>query len=156
MANIVKEEIADVRFLGGIYVLMEEQFRNHDYSDVLNAFLPTLEETHKTHFDTQSDPAANPWPPLAPSTIRRKGHDTILYETGRLKASLAGKTEDSIRAVSERGQGLLFGTSVEYAGFHQDGTRLPRREHVGMVDETLQILVDSVADSAVDSLKEKV
>lgn len=154
--SVVKEEIADIGFIGGVLVDIERGFRECDYTESLQNFFPVLESTHAKHFASQSDPAGVPWAPLSPRTIKRKGHSTILFETGRLKASLVGQTGDSIRAISDRGQGALFGTSVPYSIFHDvGGGNLPQRRHVGMIDETLQLLVDSVANRSVESLKIK-
>lgn len=154
MANVVPQLIEDIQYLGMIYAEIEQQFKECDYEETLTAFFPILEQTHAEHFRTQSAPDGTPWPPLSDRTVKRKKHDRILFQTGRLRSSLIGNTSDTVRAVSERGQGLLFGTAVEYAGFHDKGSgRLPQRQHVGMVDETLQILVDSVADKTVEALK---
>lgn len=147
------EEIADPAFLGSIFLEVEQAFLAADYTSTLEPFLSHLEGSHASHFAAQSNPIGTPWAPLAASTIARKGHDTILVETTRLKSSLTGKTQDSIRAVSHRG--LLFGTEVPYAIFHQDGGRLPKREHVGMNNETTQQIVDAVADRTVEELKMK-
>jgi phage gpG-like protein len=51
-------------------------------------------------------------------------------------------------------RGMLFGTDVEYAIFHQEGTsRMPARPPVGLSETTLQTIVDGVADAAVQSMK---
>lgn len=148
----VKQQIEGVRALGGVFVEIEEQFKAADYTRTLTPFLDLLQRTHAEGFSTQSNPVGRKWKPLAPSTIKRKGHGIILFETGRLKSSLIGATGDSVRAVSHRG--MLFGTQVPYSIFHQNGTsRLPQREHVGMNDETCQQIVNAVADATVEALK---
>jgi phage gpG-like protein len=146
------EEIDGFEFLGGVFLEIEEAFHRADYSEPLKPMLEMLEQTHAAGFESESTPGGEKWPPLAASTVAKKGHDVILLETGRLKASLANKTGDSVREVSHRG--LLFGTQVEYAGIHQNGTsRIPQREHVGMNEETAQRIVDVVADATVEALK---
>lgn len=57
------------------------------------------------------------WPPLADSTVARKGHSTILVDTGDLKASIT----DPGRAMQIHGVEAEYGTDVEYAIYHQDG-----------------------------------
>lgn len=61
-------------------------------------------------------PDGTPWAPLKPSTIarRRKGSKSILQDTGRLLGSIS-HTASRNRAI--------IGTSVEYAGFLQGGTK---------------------------------
>lgn len=59
------------------------------------------------------------WAPLMPETIRRKGHDTILFNTGRLYRSFQGGSD----YVEEIGRAnLRWGSLVPYALFHQTGT----------------------------------
>lgn len=56
-----------------------------------------------------------PWAPLAPSTIKRKGHDKLLYDTGRLRDSITlGEVTPSSAAV---------GTDAPYSLYHQLGTK---------------------------------
>lgn len=56
-----------------------------------------------------------PWAPLAPSTIKRKGHDKLLYDTGRLR--------DSITLGEVTPSSATVGTDAPYAPFHQFGTK---------------------------------
>lgn len=110
-----------------------------------------LEELHEGYFGSESDPLGAAWPELAPATIARKGHNRILYDTGRLAASLTSKSGDAIREIISEpaGQGLAFGTSVDYAPFHQFGTsRIPQRQHVGVNDRVIDIMAERVADFA--------
>lgn len=149
--RVPTEEIDGFEFLGGVFLDVEQGFDSADYSTALEPFITTLEQTHAAGFESESTPGGEKWPPLAPSTVRRKGHDVILLETGRLKSSLVAGGADAVREVSHRG--LLFGTQVEYASIHQNGTsRIPQREHVGMNEETCQSIVDAVADAAVASM----
>lgn len=122
------------------------------YQEPLNAFLPSLVEEHREHFAQEKDAGGNSWAPLAQSTIDRKGHDTILVEHGDLERSLTAiGGAGNIAAVT--GQGLLFGTSDEKAGFHQAGTsRMPARPPVGISEERINQLAESLADSAVNQL----
>ncbi len=153
MVSVIKEEIEDLQFLGGIFVEIEQQYSEADYSNQLDAFLPVLEGTHKKQFSAQSSPSGQRWPALAPSTIKRKGHNRILFESGRLEKSLTTKSGDAVRSVGEDGRGLLFGTSVPYSVFHNLGKGQKKREHVGLVTKTLDSLVNNVADHTVEEMK---
>lgn len=149
-----RQQVEGIAALGGIFIEIEQQFINADYSKTLEPFLKVFEGTHAAGFAAEANPVGSKWKPLSPRTVKRKGHGIILYKTGRLKASLIGATGDSVRAVSHRG--LLFGTEVPYSIFHQDGTsRLPQREHVGINDETCQSVVDAIADAVVETLKSR-
>lgn len=83
-----------------------------------------LREIIRIFFARQAGPDG-PWPPLSEFTVQQKGHDTILYETGRLERSLTGITPDSIIVV--RDLYMRFGTRVPYAYPHQYGDGLPLR-----------------------------
>lgn len=75
--------------------------------------------TRQLH-ERQVDPWGNRWRPLSPYTVRKKGHATILYDTGRLLRSYHWRLEGN--------NAVRFGTDVPYAAVHQFGTkRVPRR-----------------------------
>jgi len=150
--GVVAEELDDLRYLGGVFAGVEAQFRDLDYTETLRGFMPVLQQEEARQFSQQADAAGRAWPKLSPVTIARKGHDRILVETGRLRASLESQNGDSVRATSHRG--LLFGTAVPYSIFHQTGgRRLPQREHVGMNSEACDKLTATVADATVRGLK---
>lgn len=129
------------------------------FADLLQEFHGKLEGKHAEGFASAVTPGGQAWPPLRPSTINKKGHATILVETGKLKASLTGRTGDSIREVVDEGPGragLSFGTDVPYAHFHQDGTlRIPQREHVGASEQTIDEFAEAIADVFTNQLKAK-
>ena len=78
---------------------------------------PISEEINKliqTQFAQGQDPYGKGWAPLAPSTIKRKGHSSILVETGKLAASTV--------AISMSGAGIEL-RSIDYGNFHQFGTK---------------------------------
>ncbi len=155
MAGVVRERIDDLRFLGGIYQEMENQYGDADYEEPLKDFFEDLQDAHFDYFRNEHGPDGSAWPPLAPSTIARKGHDRILFDSGDLESQLVDDGA-GIREVTHRG--LIYGTDLFYSIFHQEPQEggLPRREHVGMDDELLQVVVDSVADHTVESLKLKI
>ena len=130
-----------------------------DYSQLLNGTIDKLESQHLDMFNSEQDSSGEPWAPLRPSTIKRKGHAIRLVERGDLKESLAGRSGDSIRDVfREQGLGitaLVFGTSDEKAGFHQEGTsRMPARPPVGITDELTDEITEGVASETVRQLTE--
>jgi phage gpG-like protein len=60
------------------------------------------------------------WKRLAPSTIERKGHDTILVDTGALKASVT-EAGAPFQILDFDKEGLNFGTDRPWAFVHQYG-----------------------------------
>jgi phage gpG-like protein len=60
------------------------------------------------------------WAPLAPSTIRAKGHDTMEFDSGRLFRSFREGGADHVQDVSR--ERMLWGSAVPYGVFQQTGT----------------------------------
>jgi phage virion morphogenesis protein len=74
----------------------------------------------------KQSPDGQGWAPLAASTVKRKGTDNILVDTGRLLGSIS-------HIVS--GDQAIIGTNVAYAGHLQHGTRkMPARPFLGLSD----------------------
>jgi phage gpG-like protein len=75
--------------------------------------------------------APTPWKPRKPLGPLAKTHRPLLFQTGRLRASLTDETSaDHIEEIiPDRGTfTLIFGTRTPYAPFHQYGTRfIPAR-----------------------------
>ena len=132
---------------------METRLINADYELELKTTQQEVADYEAGMFAGEFDSNLNDWPALKPSTIARKGNDRILVETGALRASLVSVGgPGNISATAPRG--MLFGTEVEYAIFHQEGTRkMPARPPVGMSEETLDRAVERIADSAVEKMK---
>ena len=87
-----------------------------------------LQTTILQYYQSQRGPGG--WPPLAASTVARKGHSTILLESGRLLASLTTgdsrrRSPDTINEVSR--MFMRWGTRVPYAGYHEIGEGVPKR-----------------------------
>ncbi len=59
-----------------------------------------LETRWRASYAAGTDPYGKPWAPLKPSTVRRKGHATILVETG--------ETFDLTRVLALPGAGIKF------------------------------------------------
>jgi phage gpG-like protein len=135
-----------------VFAQIEEAFNHADFEkDFREEIFPAIENAEKRFFADERDPTGEKWKPLAQATVKRKGHDTILVETGRLKNSLTTPDGDSIREAL--GRSANFGTFVEYAGFHQEGAGVPQREHTGLDEPTLDKIVDTIADSLVQQIR---
>ncbi len=154
--GVLTEELEDLKFLGGVYAEIENDWRDADYTDFLGGVIEKIEERHRGFFESEISPAFQPWAPLAARTIARKGHSEVLVETGRLRASLVRQTGDSIRDIIKEQffHGLSFGTSVTYSRYHQEGGgHLPQREHVGVTEPTVDEITEESADAMVEMLK---
>lgn len=126
-----------------------------DAQPLIRSIVRDLEKLHALYFDSEAGPAGA-WKPLSPRTIEKKGHDQILFETGRLRESLAARTPESIREIGGdigRSIRIKFGTIRPFAGLHQRGSlRIPRRVHVGMRVEEAKAIRNRVAAAVVRHL----
>ncbi len=135
---------------------LTEDFKRIDYTKALNAVYEVQRKKVSRNFLTQSDAAGKPWDPLRPSTVAKKGHSRILVDSARMVLSVTRPAHgDQIKDISGRAPAfLVYGTSVEWAGFHQDGTsKIPQREFLAIDDETVDKMADVVADAIVEELK---
>jgi phage gpG-like protein len=87
------------------------------------------------------------WPPLAASTSLQKAQagldPRILHATLALRESLTEKDDEAhLRIVTD--DGLIFGTTVEYAGFHQRGRGVPRRRPLQFSEAEKKTLVKTL------------
>lgn len=115
-----------------------------------------LEKRHAQTMEKQTDPTGRKHPPLAASTINRKGHSRILFDTNRLYNSLVSPSaEFSIRyAIDEwpRAQ-LIYGTSAPYSPFLTTGTdRMPARPHVGITRQRFGFIAHRACVYALEQL----
>lgn len=118
--------------------------------------LPKLRRWHREYFERSAGPSGRPWAPLSQVTVDRKGHDTILIETGDLVTSLVEQNRHTIKRFRREGSKVVFeyGTDRPNAWRHQQGTpRIPQREHVGIDNTKLDAIVAALADNAVRQLK---
>lgn len=101
--------------------LEEYKIRFKDFSDPMAKIGELLVASIKKNFEVGGRPA---WRPLSPATILRKGHSTILVDTGRLRESVEFKAEREYVEV-----GSFNMPERIYGEFHQKGTdRIPQRE----------------------------
>lgn len=105
--------------------------RVQDLSPAFERILPLLQDYTERYLAAGGAFEGNPaFAPLNPRYARHKGHRypgaPILTRSGRMRASLAGLTGDSVAEVSP--DRLVYGTRVPYAVYHQMGTRkMPKR-----------------------------
>lgn len=104
--------------------------RLHEMAPVLlGPIADSIRATFRAIWYTQGGYAVGGWEPLAESTARRKGGSyRILVETDALEASLTEKTAwGHVEEMTDSGS-LEIGTEIEYAWYHQEGTRnMPAR-----------------------------
>lgn len=136
--------------LARIFAEIGEIVANADYTEVMESFMPIFAADESRAFAHEMTVEGEPWAPLKPSTVARKGNDRILVEHGALIASLVnvGGPHNIHEAMP---RGAIFGTSDPKALFHQLGTsRMPARPPVGISEETLDRLCEAVADRTVE------
>lgn len=91
-----------------------------DFSGLFEAFKPVMAEIEQEQFSSHGHGA---WPELAESTLRYKKGDGILRETNTLYDSLV----DPNVAMRVGARSAEYGTSVDYAHWHQTGGTTPGR-----------------------------
>jgi len=80
-------------------------------------------------FRTRGARSGEAWAPLAPSTVKRKGSDTILEDEGTLRESF--KLWDPENVYEATDDYLRYGSLVDYGIHHQTGTEERRgQKHV--------------------------
>lgn len=109
-----------------------------------NRFKPILGQIEAEQFATRGHGA---WPGLAASTLAQKaahGYPSDpLVRTGDLRASLVNPG----MAAETSGDTLIYGTDVDYAGYHQDGTsKMPARKVIDLrADDRRRLEQETVA-----------
>jgi phage gpG-like protein len=87
----------------------------------------------RQQFESEGRRSSGGWQPLAQSTIDRKGDSSILFDSGALMASFSERGGDNTFWATD--DFLLFGSKLEYAGFHQRGTsRMPQRRPLELAE----------------------
>lgn len=159
--------------LADVFKDIENDINDMDFKEPLNDFTETLDQKHQEYFDTSKGPSGEPWLDWRWRQIDSSDSHPTLDDSGTLRASLREGGLGHVEDVS--GNSLVWGTSIVYAGIHNFGgtvtTRvplvgrggvgylpagsvltIPQREHVGINDQTLQKLVDDIADSTVEAM----
>lgn len=149
---------SEYRQIVGVFADVESTFYQIDTTELTPGIIADLIDIHGDYFAREAGPDGESWRSLAASTINRKGHDQILFDTGRLFDSLEGRGGDSINDVNHehRHTFVTFGTEVPYSHFHQTGTsRMAKREHVGLAadEPAIDKWTEAIADMIVEGLK---
>ena len=131
------------------FILRQSGAFRHDLENLMplwDKFDNVLHEMTEEQFDSHGHGA---WPGLAESTIQQKSAHGFpldpLIRTGSLK--------DSFDPLAEGPQTFIWGSEVDYAGYHQEGTpRMPQRKVIDVRTEDRrrleQAMVQYVNDSA--------
>lgn len=121
--------------------------RADDMRGGFQAAADVIMEAEKRQFATQGAFGSGGWQPLAPATVAMKqalGLDNgILDRTGILRRSLSIKGSSGQVLVIAPHQ-FVFGTSVEYAGFHQNGRGVPTRKPLELPESTRKDIVKTI------------
>jgi phage gpG-like protein len=150
-----RETLDSIGGLAFVLTDIEQQVTNANYQSVLEPFQSEIATREADMFSGQHDSNGVAWAPLAVSTAAEKPSSQMLFKSGGLEASLV-HVGGRGNIASTLARGLLYGTDVPYAVFHQDGTpQMPARPPVGLSAEDLESLVDQIADQTVKNLKSK-
>lgn len=84
----------------------------------------------KDLFKTDGASGGDPWAPLAPSTVKAKAQagldPRVLQATRALRKSLTVKSDPEHEEIITD-DFLVFGSKLDYAGYHQKGRGVPKR-----------------------------
>ncbi len=129
---------------------MLDRYDSTDMKPVMRTAEQVLEdETHDAFSQGQASDGT-PWPELAESTKKRKGHGIKLIEAEAMLNSLInGSHPDAVREFIQETnhQSFVFGTRDKKAGLHTTGTKkMPARPPVTVPDS----YPDDLAELTVD------
>lgn len=121
MIKLQFEVAGDVQLSRGI-----ERF-GEDVKDLRKPFKEiagSFRKIEEKQFGSQGGYGSGGWPALRESTLAHKAREgypmDILVRTGAMRASLVGKTSETIAEIHPLE--LTLGTTIPYALFHQKGT----------------------------------
>ena len=81
-------------------------------------------------FRSEGARASGGWEELAPSTVRAKGHEGILVDTGDLYNALVNRG-DANQILDINDDEMRYGADLDYLIYHQRGTdRMPQRRPI--------------------------
>lgn len=154
---------------------LEQDFNRLDYAPALGEIADDLRDVHQNYFLGEFGPSGRDWQPWRWRSPDAPADHPTLNVSGRLRDSLVTENGDHVEEVDSRE--LTWGTAVPYAGIHNFGgvttapatglvgrfggylppgkqINIPQREFVGITPEITTNYVETVADWAVDELKE--
>lgn len=149
-------EIKTQQALNDLFAGVREDFARMRWQAWLDDETRRLEQRHRQTMTNETDPVGRKHAALAQSTIDRKGHSRILFETNRLYESLVSpNAEFSVRFALDEWPAakLIYGTDAPYAEILSAGTeRMPARPMVGMHPQRVEHMTHRAADHAVKEL----
>lgn len=156
----------DIDLFGDVQVsrdLLRFAGRIEDASPAFQQIADDLRDLEAQQFETEGGRASGGWPTLADSTIDRKLHspdprvranaNTILQATGRMRRSLTDEHDPDHIEIVQPHQ-LVFGTTVEYARYHQLGEGVPRRRELELTEIDRRQVVRTLQAYMVDITRE--
>lgn len=143
----------DIDQLESLFEGIGQQVADMDFFPVMHASLQLIADGERAAFDAGHGPNGETWAPNAESTIKRKGHGIVLFETGALEKSLVEL--DGPGNINDAGsRELIFGTSNPHSLFNEFGTsRIPARPHVGISDQLVDAIAEELVDYAISQIK---
>jgi phage gpG-like protein len=112
--------------------------RVKDTRPAMRAVARYLVERSQENFDEAADPVTNvAWKQLAPSTVARKGHDTILIDSGDMQRLIFPRWG---RASAEAA------SDMPYSSRHNKGEGVTMRRFLGLNDDIVRGAQEIVDD----------
>jgi phage virion morphogenesis protein len=130
-----------------------DQLAKIDFRPALEVCARLIQNDTRERFRKGEDPDGKKWKPLKhpPKIPKGRSVDQPLWATGRLVASTGAGVADHVEELTPHS--LVIGSSVQYAGYHQFGTKhIPARPFLGVGADLAKQLDDVVADFAVDAV----
>lgn len=161
--------------LPGVFSELAQDFDKADYVPTLGEFADDLRDIHQNYFLGEFGPSGKDWQPWRWRSPDAPENHPTLNVSGRLRDSLVTDNGDHIEQTDARE--LTWGTAVPYAGMHNFGgvstvpagglvgrfggylppgkqIVLPQREHVGIDGEKVDQYTETLADAAVEAMRE--
>jgi HK97 gp10 family phage protein len=101
-------DFPSIRSFVGFLAVMEA--KSHEHREALEKAAVVVETEAKRAIGTHD----YGWPPLAASTVEKKGHDSPLLDTGELRDSITHTVSDNEARI---------GSNLDKAVWHEYGTR---------------------------------
>jgi len=164
----------DPAFLGGVFQEIENNLRELSFAPLFEQWFELLAGLHIQYFQTETDPAGEPWPELEESTKAQKrtdpyaigGEVSKLLETGRLFQALAFQSDDNLSEINETGSGhsqmsygLQLSFAQEYPGILAEGYTVPstgefkKWEFVGVNEDVADTFAEDCAQWMIEAMK---
>jgi len=99
-------------------LLKELRAKGQDFSPLTAEIASYLTTATDENFENQSAFDGTPWDRLADSTIRAKGHDVKLYNSGKMRDSLSGDSDGHKAVVGLN----AYSNGHPYPAVHQFGS----------------------------------